>query len=759
MKNFYAFAVTALALALSSLTDAQVNSAVQKVKPDSIYLSGYTAITEAAQLEKNKQYKAAWNKYHQALRYYKTISINFPEWKVTLVDKRIKSTTAKIASVEPLASQEHVANLQKNKLYQKSNTSENGIPSVNLPQITGNSSQRAADLNAQAKKLAQDLNNERNQYTTDKAKFEKEISELNDQLKKATQGLSSENTQTKILNDQIAKLKQQLNSSKTQTISEQKKQLEALDRLTRERAMLATAPLKQDIDRLTQVKKQREMELDNMVGVHKRLLKSHQKLTQERDLLIENIKMERLANEKIKADLLKAKNNGHKVVEGLREQIRLQDLQIQAQAEQLLAKDKENDQLLQQLAHAHEINKELGQHLASVTLERDKLSELIDLSDTDRTKKTIKEALRLGEELRNARTAIKQLQANQNAAQDEIIIAENKLAVAKSKIINLQTENTNYIRRIGSLENSLNATKEQLDDRLATGSNDPLQQQEVAMLKKALKRITTQLDRRKQAEDLLIAEYQKADIQNAGLTNAIINLTANDVTLTARETKLLKDKAAITDSFIISTSDITDEQRAIAQAKSKNQVESLETMARRFVEKGSLNTAKEIYDEAYEKHGYHYPFFIIRGVVRVQLGQFQEAEEIFESGAQLKENNAYTHFMLGFCRFKNRKDELAKKSLKTAIHIRPDYVDAYNYLGNIAYSSGAHSQAKDYLSKAVSIDPDNREAQFNLSNVYLILGNREKAIEAYNNALRSGLPPNFDYEKKLGLEKKVGSNR
>ena len=211
-----------------------------------------------------------------------------------------------------------------------------------------------------------------------------------------------------------------------------------------------------------------------------------------------------------------------------------------------------------------------------------------------------------------------------------------------------------------------------------------------------------------------------------------------------------------TDSFQLSAGTVTEEQRAIAQAKSKNQIESLEAMARRFVEKGSLNTAKEIYDEAWEKHGYHYPFFINRGVVRVQLGQFLEAEEIFESGAQLKENNAYTHFMLGFCRYKNSKDELAKKSLETAVHIRPDYVDAYNYLGHIAYSSGANPQAREYLSKAVSIDPDNREAHFNLSNVHFVLGDNKKAINSYNNALKAGLPPNFDYEKKLGLGKKVG---
>jgi len=324
------------------MTSAQVNHAGNKVKPDSIYLSGYTALSEASNLEKKKQYKAAWNKYHQALRYYKTININFPEWNKTLVNRRLESTTAKIKEIEPLASKEHVTQQQKLTQYQKANTSENGIPSLQLPSKLGNNSQHVADLNAKAQQLQKALDVERSKYQTEKTKLEKQITTLNNQLRKATQGLSSENTQTKILNDQIAKLKQELKSSQTQSNFQQQKQIEALDHLTRERAMLATAPLKQDIERLTQDKARFEMELDSMVGVHKRLLESHQKLTKERDDLANTLNLERLALEKANAALLKAKNNGNKVVEGLREQIRVQAAQIQAQSELLAAKEKEN---------------------------------------------------------------------------------------------------------------------------------------------------------------------------------------------------------------------------------------------------------------------------------------------------------------------------------------------------------------------------------------------------------------------------------
>ncbi len=759
MKYLYAFAFTFFILALSPIVSAQAPArAGQKVDPSSIFLSGYTALSEAEKLEKEMKYKDAWNKYHQAKRYYKSIEINYPDWKQALIERKLKITNDKIKEIQPLAEKEHIASQQKLADYNTAKTSENGIANPNLPQITSAVDQRRAnEISAIQKEFQKKFQEEQNKHKIQVAKLNKELATLQDQLRRSAQGLNTENTQTKILNDQINKLTNDLNLSKQQFSNSQKKQLETINKLTRERMLLATAPLRQDIERLTQDKARSEEEMKIMVARHLKTLTSITKLQDEREKLNNELALVQAALVEKNKKLEKVQNAGNKVVTALRDQIKAQQLEITTLNEKLVASEKRNAELVGQLTLANDINKELGQHLASVTLERDKLSELIDLSDTDRTKKTIQEALRLGQELRTANESIKMLQKNQNASQDQIILAENKLAVAKKKIIDLQALNTNYIRRIGSLENSLNATKEQLDARLADAPDNPLQKEEVDILKKALKRITTQLERRKQAESLLITEYQKSDGKNPGLTNAIINLTDTTVRLTEKESKLLKEKA-VTDSFSLNSGNITAEQRKIAQAKSKNQIESLESLARRCVEKGKLQTAKEIYDEAYDQHGYHYPFFINRGVVRAQLREFIEAEKIFESGSQLKENSPYTHFMLGFCRYKNSKDELAKKSLETVIHLRPDHVNAYNYLGVISYSESNYPKAIEYLSKAVSINPDNIEAQFNLSNAHLMSGAKEQAVAAYNQALRAGLTPNFEYEQQLGLNKNTNAN-
>lgn len=726
-------------------------SAEQEVNPGSIFLSGYSALNEAEKLEAAEEYKKAWNKYHQAMRYYKTLSNNYPEWKKTLVNLRLESTQKKIDKVEPLALREQVAKQEKYKKYIESNTSENGIPSPDLPKLTGPQQKRVEELSAKERKYKIILNQERQKYKAIVNQKNLEIEKLQSDLRKSMQDVGAENSQTKILNDQILKLRNQLRSSKRQSKASQQKVINTLDQLTRERSKLATVPLKKDIEKLAQDKQRLESELDGIVTIHKKLLKSHSELAKEREDLLGELKLAQAVIKKKSEDLEKSKGASHKVVTSLRNQIKAQADQITALNNQVAALNDENNALRVQLDNANQINRELTQNLASVILERDKLSELMDLNDVDRTKKTIQEALRLGEALRKAQENIKQLQANQNVAQDQIIIAENKLAVAKSRIINLQNENTAYIRRIGSLEENLRNTQTQLKEDLAKTANDPLKTEEVKILKDALKRITTQLERRKQAEQLLVAEYQKANIDNLALTNALVSLTENNVKLTAKESKILKERED-TDRLLFNSGSMSSEAREIAKIRSKNQIESLESLARRCVEKGSLETAKDIFDEAYDAHGHHYPFFINRGVVRAQLGEFIEAEEIFESGSQLKENNAYTHFMLGYCRFKNSDDIMARKSFETAIHIRPDYTDAYIYLGLISHSGGNNRKAKEYLTKAVRIEPEHKEAQFNLSQIHYVLGELDEAQEAYNNALRAGLPPNFEYEKKIRLQ-------
>ncbi len=751
IKNFLLFSLFGLLLCAITPSEAAPQPAAKKVRPGAIFLSGYYSICEADKLVEQKHFQAAWNKYHQALRYYQSLANNYPKWKPNLVAMRLRTTNEKIKQYQPLALQEHANKQQKIKQYLDNNTSENGIKSPQLHNLSQSD---------KSKLLRQEriINEYKNQIKLLKLKHKQDtkdlrarLAKLSDKLRKAQQGLGHENTQVKILNNQTRKLIEQIKKLDQKNNQAQADLLALLDQLNRERAKLAAAPLRQDVEKLEREKKRYEAELDLIYGTHKRLLKSHKKLQQERDNALNELKLAQLALENKSKLLASSKNASHKIVSALRRQIKAQQQQITSLQQQVNMLDAENKSLKTQLADAHAINDELKNEINAITLERDKLSELLNLSDVDRTKRTIKEALRLGKELSEAKLTIKQILADKNAAQDEVLEAKNNLAVAKQKIINLQNDNTDYIRRLGKLEDTLKDTKDKLELALQNQAASPEKSEEASVLKKALQRITAKLERKKEAEKLLWEEFKRSGIPGSPIGKAIAKLIQNEVTLTKEETKLLNTRAD-TDRFRLSgASPLTPAARKAAQQRSKYKIQSIEALALRCIEKGKLTTAKEVYDEAYDEYGYYYPFFINRAVVRFDLGEFEEAEEIFESGSQLKEKNPYTHFMLGVCRFKNHKDELAKKSLQTAVDLRPDYTDAYIYLSLIAHAHQNYSKAQSYLEKAVRINPENAIAQRNLAQVYHLQGKNSLAKKAYNNALKAGLTPDFEFEKQIGI--------
>ena len=766
MRNLHLLALFTFSTTFSSLTGfglAQVaaqDAPAQKkkvIRPGSIFLSGYYAINEAEKLEKAKLFKNAWNKYHQAKRYYETLANNFPTWKPKLVKMRIRTTQENIERLQPLAEKQHGDKQKKLKAYIAENTSENGIKSPTLTETNGVTSaerKRISELSSTASQYKTLLYKERNKHKVESEAMRRRIAKLEENLRKSQQGLlGNDSSQTKLLNGQINKLTSELSNYEKRSKADQTKLLKLLNELNEKRAKLAAAPLQKDVERLARERKQFEAELKNIVGIHHTHLKQYKELQIDRDKVLNDLN---LANASLKAkshQLEISTNASHKVVKSLRNQIKAQQAQITALNNQVAQLNTDNLAMKTRLADSEAINKELTENLASVTLERDKLSELLNLSDADRAKRTIKEALRLGQELREAQQMIKQLRTDKNAAQDQILVAQNKLAVAKSKIIKLQNQNTDYSKRIGSLEDNIKTTKAQLELAIKSPSSNPLVTEEAKALKKILQDFATQLERKKQAEKLLLEEYKKSGIQGSPIGNAIANLVDKKITLTDKESSYLKTKAD-TDKFRLPNSGPrTESERQLALSKAQFQVDAIESLAHLCIDKGSLVTAMEIYDNAYDTHGYHFPFFINRGVVRLKLNRYDEAEEIFESASQLKENSPYTHFMLGVCRFKNGKPELARKSLETAVHLRPDYAKAYIYLGNVTSSQGNNEKAKDYLEKAVRINPEDATAQFNLSYVHYLLGDKKAAKTVYYEALRQGLAPNLDFEKKLGIKK------
>ena len=96
------------------------------------------------------------------------------------------------------------------------------------------------------------------------------------------------------------------------------------------------------------------------------------------------------------------------------------------------------------------------------------------------------------------------------------------------------------------------------------------------------------------------------------------------------------------------------------------------------------------------------------------------------------------------------KSTEAELSIRKAIELKPDFVEAHFNLGNILKALGNLEEAEKSLRKAIQIKPDYSEAHNNLGNILNDLGNPKEAVIAYLKAIE--LNPNSpDYHSNLGI--------
>ncbi len=80
-------------------------------------------------------------------------------------------------------------------------------------------------------------------------------------------------------------------------------------------------------------------------------------------------------------------------------------------------------------------------------------------------------------------------------------------------------------------------------------------------------------------------------------------------------------------------------------------------------------------------------------------------------------------------------------SFKEAIHLQPDYIAAYNQLGNAFQGLGQMEQAIAAYQKLLAINPNVAQAHCNLGAIWQMQGKTEDAIAAYQRAIQ--LKPDF----------------
>lgn len=170
-------------------------------------------------------------------------------------------------------------------------------------------------------------------------------------------------------------------------------------------------------------------------------------------------------------------------------------------------------------------------------------------------------------------------------------------------------------------------------------------------------------------------------------------------------------------------------------------LESEEVSVQEAVSKPSSRSAIYFRQELPEEMTYFTSFAI--GQLYYWDEQFDDALAAFTSAIRNAEGKdqltglGAVYFYRGYIYGSIRdQPEKAIEDYEAAIELKPDFVEAYNNLGNEYSNLGEYGFALEKYNKALEIDPEFASAYNNRGNAYRDLGKYDQAVSDYNRALQ-----------------------
>jgi tetratricopeptide (TPR) repeat protein len=118
-----------------------------------------------------------------------------------------------------------------------------------------------------------------------------------------------------------------------------------------------------------------------------------------------------------------------------------------------------------------------------------------------------------------------------------------------------------------------------------------------------------------------------------------------------------------------------------------------------------------------------------------QCGYWKNNIDLWNHALAVTKNNYMAHNNLASALFEKKEFEGAVYHYNKALGITP-YAPAYYNLGVIYYLLGQHQRAIENYNEAIRIKPDYAAAYYNRGIAYHVLGQYPRAIESYNDTIR-----------------------
>ncbi len=131
------------------------------------------------------------------------------------------------------------------------------------------------------------------------------------------------------------------------------------------------------------------------------------------------------------------------------------------------------------------------------------------------------------------------------------------------------------------------------------------------------------------------------------------------------------------------------------------------------------------------------------GIALKRAGRLDEAREHFAEAVRLRENYVNAYIYLGLIAYEQRHYDEAVKHYNDALQYasgHPNQGDAENNLGGALFAQGKYDEAIVHCQRAVQLDPDNADDRYNLGNALRSANRLDEAVQQFKEALR--LSPN-----------------
>jgi len=671
--------------------------------PSDVYFQGWLQSHDAEQLEKDGDFVGALEKLERARTLFQSIMRMHPKWKSQMVKGRMASTDESLVRVRPKAEAqrqpeaEALAELEGPMRRDPKGGDVGGRlrPSVGAPR-------RLVDPNV-----------------VSPAELERAIANLHRALGKARADPASDPRDLRALAARLREAESAQAQINARPVRSEVNRLNArVAELERERIATARA--------LELSRGDRESARKQLDAVQADLARVRQQAAD----LDRNIKLER--------------KTANDVIRGQQDQLRRLRKTIEGKDKELAAARRRIGRLEQTLDETRQSFADLRDERDNLLRERDHMAALLKLNEAGRIQELIDQNMALAKELRQANERFDRINDDNNATKDELTEALRDLAIAKSRIINLQKGSAAAQKRLASLEEKLRRA----DRDLASGGS---KSEEVVMLRDIIRRQLRIQERRRRARELLLAQVKRLGLadKDKGMSQAIAMLDDAELHLTPEELKLINPHRA--DMEFISPFAVPLGQREQAIGRVERERRGLDAAGSRAFAVGRLAAAGELFGMILDAHPGHVPTLLKLGVVELKRDDPSAAAEAFRDAVAMDGENAYARRMLGVAFYKAGDYEDAEGELRHALAIDPDDAKAHVFLGNVTVRLGRKEEAEKHFKAAIDVDPTLDEPYFNLAALCASGGRRKEGRAYYKKAIDNGGLPDPQIEEMLGL--------